>query len=258
MTTDKQTIQWYNDNAEDYTAHVRNPNDSLYHSYYEKPAMRTLLPDLKGKKIISLGCGSGEDSHYLKELGAVGSIGVDIAEKLVNIARESYPDCEFKVMDMEKLDFPDESFDFAYSSLALHYIKDWTKVFSETYRILKADSYFLFSCGHPVRSAMFMTENTEEKQVRQTAVVKNKKTKDLTIIGNYLDRRELHDGLGTMGTVTTWHKSISEIFHEAQSVGFSIDKFIEPRPLLEMRQYSERDYNKLIKIPEFMIIRLKK
>ena len=46
--------------------------------------------------------------------------GVDISDGLITIAKESYPECDFKVMDMEKLEFTDESFDFAYSSLAIH------------------------------------------------------------------------------------------------------------------------------------------
>ncbi|TSC57032.1 MAG: methyltransferase type 11 [Parcubacteria group bacterium Gr01-1014_18] len=105
MSTDPKTIAWYNDNSQQYSEHVRNPEESLYHAYYEKPAMYALLPDLKGKKVLSLACGSGEDSHYLKTMGAEISCGIGISEKLIKIAKFSYSDCDFKVMDMEKLDF---------------------------------------------------------------------------------------------------------------------------------------------------------
>lgn len=154
MSTDDKSIQFYKTNAEEYTAHVRNPKDSVYHAYYEKPAMYALLPDLKGKTVLSVGCGSGEDSIYLKRQGAEKSVGIDLIEELINIAKNSYPECEFHVMNMEKLDFPDASFDFAYSSLAIHYVEDWENVFKQIYKILKPNSYFLVSCGHPVRFAM--------------------------------------------------------------------------------------------------------
>src|SRR5580693_730079 len=65
MPTDKQTIEWYNQHAGDYTRHVRNPDKSVYHSLYEKPAMYKLLPDLHGKTILSIGCGSGEDCQLI-------------------------------------------------------------------------------------------------------------------------------------------------------------------------------------------------
>lgn len=256
MSTDDKTINWYNDNAEEYVTHVRNKSDSIYHSYYEKPAMYKLLPAIKNKRVISLGCGSGEDSEYLRTLGAQ-SIGIDISEKLIDIAKLNHPQCDFRVMDMEKLDFPDASFDFAYSSLAIHYIENWTKTFKEVYRILKPSSYFLFSCSHPLRSSMTASEN-EMENVRQLAIIKNKTTKDVTIIGNYLDRNKLDTKIREGTRVTTWHKSIGEIVHEIKEAGFLIENFVEPRPLSEMESISPNDFKRLNKIPEFMIFKLVK
>lgn len=255
MSTDKRTIDWYNDNAEGYTKHVQTTNESVYHSYYEKPAMYSLLPDIKDKKVISLGCGSGEDSEYLRNLGTSQSVGVDISEKLIDIAKLNYPKCDFKVMDMEKLDFLDSSFDFAYSSLAIHYIENWTNTFKEVYRILKPNSYFLFSCNHPVQSSMTASQNETEK-TRQLAIIKNKTTEETTIVGNYLDRNKLDIKLGKGTFVTAWHKSIGEIVSEMKEAGFLIEDFVEPKPLPEMESISLKDFKTLNKIPKFMIFKL--
>jgi SAM-dependent methyltransferase len=255
MSTDKKTLQWYNEHAQGYTEHVRNPDDSVYHAYYEKPAMYALMPDIRGKKVISLGCGSGEDSKHLKALGAAESVGIDLSPELIKIAKASYPQCDFQVMNMEQLNFPDSSFDFAYSSLALHYIEDWQKVFNEVFRILKPNSYFLFSCGHPVVMAMAMTENEDKHHLRQLAIVKDKIAKTNVVIGDYMNRHKLDSGLGSLGDVTTWHKSFSEIFNQAKQTGFVLDELVEPRPLPPMEQLSNRDYIRLNKIPEFVIFR---
>lgn len=171
MSTDQRTIDWYNEHADDYASHVKNPNESVYHSLYEKPAMYAELPDLSGKDIISLGCGTGEDSTYLKNKGAKRSVGIDISERLIEKAKQAYPACEFSVMDMEKLEFDDANFDFAYSSLAIHYIEDWSRVFSEVFRILKPNSNFLFSCGHPVDSALEITVNNDMQRIKQLGIV---------------------------------------------------------------------------------------
>lgn len=254
MSTDKRSIDWYNQNSKHYTKHVRNPDDSIYHSLYEKPAMYDLLPELGGKSVISLGCGSGEDCDYLVQQGASQVTGIDIAEGMIEIARATYPGCQFQVMDMEDLAFNDASFDFAYSSLAIHYIKDWSKVFSEVYRILKPNSFFLFSCNHPVASAMQTTKDNSEDKNRVLSVELNRHTHRAVVVGNYMHRRILEEDPNF--DVTTWHKPIGEISSEASSVGFVIANVVEPKPLPRMKELSEKDYTILQKIPGFLILKL--
>jgi len=256
MSTDKKTIRWYDDNASGYTAHVRNPKDSIYHSLYEKPAMYNLLPDLNGKSVLSLGCGSGEDSQYLKTIGAKRSVGIDISKELVKIASESYPTCEFHVMNMEKLSFPDRSFDFIYSSLAIHYLKDWSPIFHEVYRMLKPGGQMLFSCAHPVWTSMETTEDSKSKKVKQLATITDKASSQVKIIGDYLHTKKLSDALGKAAGVTTWHKPISEITEEISKSGLLIVKFVEPEPLAGMKKISHKDFVKLARIPYIMIFML--
>lgn len=254
MSTDKQTIDWYNNNAAGYTAHVRKPEESIYHAYYEKPSMYSLVPSIKDKDVLSLGCGSGEDISYLKKLGVKRAVGIDISSGLIEIAKESHPECEFKVMDMEHLDLPDSSFDFVYSSLAIHYIEDWTRIFKEVHRILRPNSYFLFSCGHPVNSAMKVLD-TDTRKIKRLERVKNKETGETKVTGDYLNRAKLTDGFGK-DSVNAWHKSFGEISSEIATSGFLIEQIVEPRPLEEFKKLSPEKYEALNKIPEFVIFRL--
>lgn len=256
MSTDSRSRQWYEDNAEAYAKHVRDGNDSVYHSMYEKPAMYDLLPDLDGMSVISLGCGSGEDAHYIQSHGASSVTGIDLSDRLINIAESSYPECNFRVMDMEHLDLPDHSFDLAYSSLAIHYIEDWHQVFREVHRVLKPNSYFIFSCNHPVASSPEVTQDDEKLRVAQLTRIQDKLTGNITIIGDYPTRR----ALPTQGdmAVTTWHKSISEIAAEATDEGFLIANIREPKPKEEMRSVFPNDFIQLSKIPYFIIFKLLK
>ncbi|MEQ1500275.1 MAG: class I SAM-dependent methyltransferase [Parcubacteria group bacterium] len=253
MSTDKNSIDWYNANARDYTA---DSSSSPYHQFYEKPAMYGLIPDIKGNTVLSLGCGAGTDSAYLKSLGADKSVGIDISSEQIKLAKEVHPECEFKVMDMEHLDFSDSTFDFAYSSLAIHYIEDWTTVFKEVYRVLKPNSYFLFSCGHPVKYAMDGA-NTDTDWVNKLELVKNKETKEYKITGDYVARKKLPDGFGK-NTITCWRKSYAEISAEIHSSGFLIEQIIDPMPTEGMKSEFPEKYKKLTKLPEFTIFRLLK
>lgn len=252
MSTDERTVQWYNEHAADYTEHVRNPNDSIYHSMYEKPAMYALVPDLNDKSAISLGCGSGEDCNHLRQAGAKEVAGVDISSGLIGVAKASYPDCDFQVMDMEHLDFSDSSFDFAYSSLAMHYLETWDKVLGEAFRVLRPGSFFLFSCNHPMYSAMEVTRDDAEVKVQQLSRTRDIQTDTVTIIGDYVTRHsmELNDSW------VTWHKSIGEISQEVTKAGFMIAGVHEPQPSPDMASVSPKDYATLLKIPNFVIFKL--
>jgi ubiquinone/menaquinone biosynthesis C-methylase UbiE len=254
MSTDQRSIDWYNNNASNYTKHIRD--DAIYHHLYEKPAIYSMLPDLNGKEVLSLGCGSGEDCNYLKLKGAQKVIGIDISEKLIKIATNSYPKCKFQTMDMEKIHFKDESFDLVFSSLALHYIENWTKVLEKVYKVLKPDSYFIFSCNHPIYNSMKETENNDTTKIQQLARIKNKENNEVKIIGDYLNRRKM-SVTGDLA-VTTWHKPIGEISKEINKAGFLIDKILDPKPLEKMKSFSPSDYKTLVKIPFFIIFRLYK
>lgn len=121
------------------------------HKYIEKPAMYSISPNLKGKKVLCIGCGTGEECHMLIEKGANEVIGVDLSDGLIALAKENYPNIAFKVMDMEELTFEDNEFDFIYSSLTMHYAPSWAKALSETKRVLKLNHLFQFSTAHTIK-----------------------------------------------------------------------------------------------------------
>ena len=55
-----------------------NANDLI-----EQPAMRKLLPDLKGKTVLDLGCGYGHNCIDFVKRGADKVVGIDISEKKI-------------------------------------------------------------------------------------------------------------------------------------------------------------------------------
>jgi microcompartment protein CcmL/EutN len=69
---------------------------------------------------------------------------------------------------------------------------------------------------------------------------------------------KIEAAFGNIMMVTSWHKSLGEIINTAIKAGFLIDKLVEPQPHEEMKDISPQTHEKLSKIPEFMILRLKK
>jgi SAM-dependent methyltransferase len=118
----------------------------------EWPALRAMFPDIAGRRAIDLGCGFGWVSRWLRDNGARTVLGVDLSETMIARAREATADAaiEYRIADIETIELPDAAFDFAFSSLTLHYIRDFERLARTIHRALTAGSHFVFSIEHPV------------------------------------------------------------------------------------------------------------
>lgn len=73
--------------------------------------LSTIFP-IPGETLLDYGCGMGDFYFFLKEKGIkVRYAGCDINPTLVGIARERYPECVFKVLDIEE-ETPGQKFDY--------------------------------------------------------------------------------------------------------------------------------------------------
>jgi SAM-dependent methyltransferase len=259
MPTDPRTIDSYNKNASFYSAHVNNPEDSIYHTYYETPAMHAEYPNFNGLDVISIACGTDENGQWFLNQGVKRLVGVDISEKLIDIARKNNPTVEYHVMDMEKLDFADNSFDFSYSSLAIEYLDNWEKSLREVKRILKPGCRFVFSHNHPIETASeyFRTPTSHGALLGRETDDENNQ---LIVHGDYFAA-----GTGGVREVKSilpdsfiYHRPMSKMIEDIVNSGFKIVKLVEPLPTDEMRVNHPREYQKLMKIPVFMIWVLEK
>lgn len=253
---------YYDRFAEDYFAHKSDKAGSPFHTYYEKPAMFEILPNLTGRAVLTIGCGSAEECKELKDRGANRVVGTDISEKLIEIAKKQVPGCEFQVMDMQTLDFAPNSFDLVYSSLALHYAKDWAAVMQGVSRILKPDGIFLFSTGHPFLEAFAWRHEADgTKSYREFIIEKNRETEEVTSTSDYLADRVFPMklfGHADEYYAETLHLSLGSMFRVILDAGFQLVNFVEPKPTEEFETVDPMNYAMLMKIPAFVIFKLQK
>jgi SAM-dependent methyltransferase len=74
----------------------------------------TSLEGIEGKKILDYGCGKGDFYAFLRERGIrVHYTGTDINPDLVALAAAKYPECDFRVFDIEEEELH-ERFDFIF------------------------------------------------------------------------------------------------------------------------------------------------
>jgi len=75
----------------------------------------------KGEKILDVGCGSGQWLNFFKEK-EVEYFGVDVSEKLIEIAKKTQKEGTFLVGNCQNLPFEDNFFDKVYAIGVFHHL----------------------------------------------------------------------------------------------------------------------------------------
>lgn len=121
----------------------------------EWKTLQPLLPDFAGKEVLDLGCGYGWHCAYAAQHGAKRVLGIDLSDKMLAVAKEknSAPCIEYRCCAIEDFSCPEQSFDVVFSSLALHYVRDFEETVRRVFQSLKPNGIFIFSCEHPVFTA---------------------------------------------------------------------------------------------------------
>ncbi|WP_059172157.1 class I SAM-dependent methyltransferase [Bacillus sp. FJAT-27445] len=209
--------------------------DSLYNSEYERPAMLAALPqDLTGKVVLDAGCAAG---WYALELANRGAkvVAIDLSPEMVTAAKRRIGDkAEVFCHDLtEPFPFTDHSFDYVISSLTLHYLKEWHFTFSEFKRILNPGGSFLFSVHHPFSDIKLL----KEPSYFSTELIIDQWRKEGKVFDVPFFRRPLH-----------------AILNDTLAF-FKINEVIEPQPTETFKRLNPVSYGRLLKTPNFLIIK---
>jgi SAM-dependent methyltransferase len=121
----------------------------------EWPALRALLPDLRGCRVLDLGCGFGWFCRFARAQGSAQVLGLDVSERMLARARAATPDeaISYVRADLEQLALAPAAFELAFSALALHYIADLDRLLAEVHRALVPGGNLVVSLEHPIYTA---------------------------------------------------------------------------------------------------------
>lgn len=224
----------------------RNANDLV-----EIPNFRKLIPNVKEKKILDLGCGYGENDNYCRDLGAKEILGIDISEHMIKIAEKNNADenIKYKVMAMEDISKIKEKFDIVISSLAFHYVKDYEKLIKDIYNLLNDNGILIFSIDHPLRIA-----SKFEPWMKKNYTEINGKW--FLLVSDY-NREGIREKEWNGVIVKKYHRNFSSLINGLVNSGFKIDKILEPIPDEESIKIIPKYINQYDR-PYFLFIRAKK
>lgn len=98
-----------------------------------------IIDDTRKIKILDVGCGTGEFAMKLKGYKKDAHVyGLDISPDMIHIARSKFSgEIDFKIGDVEKMPYEDNSFDYLTCSHSFHHYPHKKRSVREMFRILK-------------------------------------------------------------------------------------------------------------------------
>lgn len=229
-----------------------NPNS--LNEIVEKPTMLGLLPDLKGKKLLDLGCGCGEHLQRYLQLGAEFVVGLDLSQAMLQQAEKDLKKLEKKQahfrlyqLPMERLDEIEENqFDLITSSFAFHYIADFPALLSKIASKLKSNGLLIFSQEHPIVTCYQGGERWEKDQDKQQIAYR---------LNYYRDEGERQRNWFKQ-PFKTYHRTTASIINNLINAGFQIEEMREPM-LAEQPEW-QQEFKDLQHRPVLLFIKARK
>lgn len=216
---------------------------------FEIPALLSMITELKGKRVLDLGCGFGEHCVEFINRGADRVAGIDISTKMLEIARKenSHPNISYINMPMEDISKLNESFDVVVSSLAFHYVEDYSGVVENIYKMLSKGGILVFSQEHPLCTC-HSGGNRWTRDENGNKLYVN--------MANYGVEAE-RETVWFVDNVKKYHRTFSTIVNTLIEAGFTVEKLIEPLPDDELLE-KYPGYADLIHKPDFLLVKARK
>ena len=92
-----------------------------------------------GAKILDIGTGTGILISYLLEKSPSKLVGVDVSEKMIEVARKKYKDKNVKFIVSDIMDFNEDKYDYIFIYSAYPHFKDKEKLFEHLSKLLNND-----------------------------------------------------------------------------------------------------------------------
>ena len=144
--------------------YAREDNPVLH---LEGQALRGLLREVNGRRVLDVGCGAGARLKAFDEQTAERVTGVDLSLNMLHEAQKrlrSANHTRLSCANLLALPFADKSFDVVLASFVLGYIEDLQTAIKELARMLSLGGILIISDFHPTASLLGWNRSYLEKR----------------------------------------------------------------------------------------------
>ena len=183
-----------------------------------------LIPNLQGKRVMELGCGSGHSLAYLWEARNASELwGLDFSDEQIYFTKELLEKKNIPVklflssMD-ENPGIPENYFDLVLSIYSLGWTPDLPRTIMLTYSYLKPGGIFIFSWEHPAYRSLSYEAQT------------GKYVFDIS----YSDEGPVIDPLWKGVEIVINHRKLSTYINAVAQSGLILEQVIESEPNISL------------------------
>ena len=209
----QETKKWWESASANYQRESNIPIDIHYGPGSPNEKELNLIGNVKGKRVLEIGCGGAQCSIAFAKQGAKVT-GIDISEEQLKFAKALSEKNKVKIKfyqgDIKRLpQINSRSQDIVFSAFALQYVDDLLSCFKEVYRVLKKKGLFVFSLDHP----FFRTVDSKTLELKESYFKTGKWTKTFS---------------DPSKKFVIYNHTISELYNAVVKTGFLVNRIIEP------------------------------
>jgi len=217
------------------------------------PALFEILGEVRGRKILDAGCGTGYLARLLAKAGASVD-GVDLSEKQLDAARADQSraklDIRYHQGDLGDLrSFREGMFDVAVSNIVLQDVRRLPEAVREIHRVLRPGGRFVFSITHPSFEApvpgRWIIEPADSERIED---------RQHLAVDRYFDRVAVYWGPPGELLAVGFHRPMRDYFEALHGAGFHVTRYEEPLPKKEALERFPRYFRDMLRLPNFLIV----
>jgi ubiquinone/menaquinone biosynthesis C-methylase UbiE len=183
------------------------------------PVLWAFAGDVRGRKVLDAGCGTGYLSKHASDRGALVT-GVDFSDRMIEIARANHPSIDFRVDSCTELrTVGDAQFDIVIANYVLMDLPELGATMDAFSRVLRNEGVAVLVFSHPCfpQGRAQVAKGKEEVSYKWTFP--------------YFERRRCVDPpWGHFTSDFIWfHRPLSDYWKAFRSAGFRVLEFEEPR-----------------------------
>lgn len=150
VTEVKEDFQIYNRTAKQYDQVRFAGQAGIWSHRRQMEVMRRLLPNLKGKRVLEIGAGTGRLTHYLAQAGAR-VLATDISSEMLNVAKQRIAGTlfeqkiEFRQLNMFNPDINFTNYDYVIALNVLSRLSNPEAAIMNIAKSMSPECRFLFS-----------------------------------------------------------------------------------------------------------------
>ena len=191
-----------------------------------KPIPTSWIEELKGKRVLNLAGGGGQQTPLLAAWGAdVTTIDISDSQLMQDKkALEAYGlNAELIQGNMTRIPFDNNCFDGVINPQSLNFIEDIESVFKEVHRVLKSGGIYIFGLANPI--LYIFDEKVQEKKLKIKYTLPFSDTISLS-------KKELDKRLQKKDTIEFSH-TLDSIIGGLLNAGFVLEGFFSDKALSE-------------------------